>query len=137
MPGHETSEELIARIARTFAPVRGVNGIVLGGSRGRGVHHAGSDYDIGLYYLGTDGLDFARLEAAAQSLHGGTRRAPAGQEDEPLMTGFGGWGPWVNGGGWLTVDGEPVDILYRDLERVDRVIDDCHAGRFECAYHYG
>ena len=54
-----------------------------------------------------------------------------------MRTGIGGWGPWVNGGGWLTVDGQPVDILYRDMERVERVIADVHEGRFECAYHYG
>lgn len=137
MPGLETSETLIDRVVAAMAVVPGVAAIVLGGSRGRGVHHAGSDYDFGLYYWGKDGIDFAALNRAVASLDDGARRAPAGQEEQPLMTGFGGWGPWVNGGGWLTIGGEPVDIMYRELERVDRVIADCHAGAFECAYHYG
>jgi len=137
MPGLETSEALIARVTAAFAAVRGVAAIVLGGSRGRDVHHAGSDYDFGLYYWGKDGIDFDALNRAAEALDDGARRAPVGQEAQPLMTGPGGWGAWVNGGGWLTVDGEPVDVMYRELERVDRVIADCHAGTFECAYHYG
>ncbi len=137
MPGLDTSEDLIARVAGAFAAVPGVVAVVLGGSRGRGVHHAGSDYDFGLYYRGRDGMDIPALNRVAEDLIDGAGRAPAGQETVALMTGFGGWGPWVNGGGWLTIGGEPVDILYREIERVDRVIDQCHAGTFECAYHYG
>jgi len=137
MPQLETSEALIARVAAAFAGVRGVAGIVLGGSRGRGVHHAGSDYDFGLYYRGADGIDFEALNQAARELDDGARRAPAGQTEQPLMTGFGGWGPWVNGGGWLTIGGEPVDVMYREIERVARMIDQCHEGTFESAYHYG
>jgi len=137
MPDLENSETLIERVRTAFAAVPGVTGIVLGGSRGRGVHHVGSDYDFGLYYWNREGLDFAALNRAATALDDGISRAPAGQEQAPLMTGFGGWGPWVNGGGWLSVGGVPVDILYREFDRVDRVIEDCHAGRFECTYHYG
>ena len=126
-----TSEELLGRIVAAFQSVRGVRAIVLGGSRGRGVHHAASDYDVGLYYEGD--LDIAGLESAARSIGGG-RGGPA---DKPLMTPRGGWGAWVDGGGWLTIDDAPVDILYRDVARVERVIAACRAGTFECAYHYG
>lgn len=131
----ETSHALLERIVPAFADVRGVCAIVLGGSRGRGVHHAGSDYDIGLYYR--DHLDIAELERAAAALNDGRRTYSDAASRGPLMTERGGWGPWVDGGGWLTIEGEPVDILYRDMARVDQVIADCHAGRFECAYHYG
>jgi hypothetical protein len=44
------------------------------------------------------------------------------------------WGPWVNGGAWLTVDGQRVDLLYRNLDQVRRVIADCEAGRIESHY---
>ncbi len=133
-----TSQALLDRIAAALAPVGGVRAVVLGGSRGRGVHHAASDYDIGLYYGGA--LDIAALERAAQDLNdaGAALRYQAVAEPaSPLVTQIGGWGPWVNGGGWLTVDGAPVDILYRDIARVTRVIDAVREGRFECAYHYG
>ncbi|HEX4301448.1 MAG TPA: hypothetical protein VHZ78_01550 [Rhizomicrobium sp.] len=123
----EHSQSLLETVTAALAPVRGVRAVVLGGSRGRGVHVAGSDYDIGLYYSGD--LDIAALEDAAQTLTGGAAA--------PLMTQTGWWGAWVDGGGWLTVDGEPVDILYRNLDRVDRVIGEVTRGEFTCAYHYG
>jgi hypothetical protein len=120
-----------------LAPIAGVRAVVLGGSRGRETQTATSDYDIGLYYEG--GLDVAALERVAQTLNTPVPGRSYRDDDRtaPLMTAIGGWGPWVNGGGWLTVDGQPVDILYRDLLRVNGVIADCRAGRFECAYHYG
>ncbi len=129
------SQVLLEKVAQAFAPVGGVRAIVLGGSRGRGSHHAASDYDIGLYYEGN--LDIAALEEVARSLSGESRSYKAEAPDAPMMTTIGGWGPWVNGGGWLTIDGEPVDILYRDAARAEHVIAECRKGRFECAYHYG
>ena len=36
----------------------------------------------------------------------------------------------VDGGGWLRVDGVAVDIIYRDLDRVQSVWADCRQGRF-------
>ncbi|HEY4941546.1 MAG TPA: nucleotidyltransferase domain-containing protein [Rhizomicrobium sp.] len=133
----ETSQALLDRIATAFAQVNGVRAIVLGGSRGRGVHHAASDYDIGLYYSGE--LDIVALERAAQSLNDADiRRNPLAEDaSAPLMTKIGWWGPWVNGGGWLTIGGEPVDILYRDAAHVASVIAETQAGRFECAYQTG
>jgi hypothetical protein len=133
----ETSQALLDKIATALAPVGGVRAIVLGGSRGREAQTAASDYDIGLYYEGA--LDVAALERAAQALNTPVAgRSYRGDDSAaPLVTALGGWGPWVNGGGWLTIDSQPVDILYRDLARVNAVIADCRAGRFECAYHYG
>ncbi|MBS0472275.1 MAG: nucleotidyltransferase domain-containing protein [Proteobacteria bacterium] len=132
----ETSQSLLDRIVAAFADVDGVRAVALGGSRGRGSHHAGSDYDIGLYYRGT--LDLEAVERAAQALNDpGVSRDYAGRSGGPLTTPVGGWGPWVNGGGWLTIGGEPVDILYRDLDRVDQVIDEACAGKFSCTYHAG
>jgi hypothetical protein len=139
------SQPLLDRIAAVLRGIGGIEAIVLGGSRGRGTHHAGSDYDIGLYYRGT--LDIEALARAAELLNdpGGARsyldgeagRRPPTQPASPLVTGIGGWGPWVNGGGWLTVDGEAVDLIYRDLDSVARVIGEVREGRFESAYHYG
>lgn len=132
-----TSQTLLDTITAALAPVGGVRAVVLGGSRGRGVQTEASDYDIGIYYEGE--LDVAALERVARALDTPVegRAYQARAADAPLMTGIGGWGPWVNGGGWLTVGGEPVDILYRDCARVERVIADVREGWFECAYHYG
>ena len=55
----------------------------------------------------------------------------------PEVVGLGEWGPWINGGAWTLVHGVKVDLLYRDLGLVDRVLDDCAAGRTTCAYQPG
>ncbi|MFJ4870901.1 nucleotidyltransferase domain-containing protein [Streptomyces sp. NPDC088757] len=111
--------ERLTEIADRLSEVEGVVGVCLGGSRARGTHSPDSDYDLGLYYRSTLDTDALRLLAA--ELTGGP-----GEVSEP-----GGWGPWVDGGGWLTVDGHRMDWIYRDLDRVRRVREECEAGRFE------
>jgi len=120
-------DAILARVVEQIAPVRGVRAIVLGGSRARGWNHAKSDIDIGLYYSGD--LDVAALNRAATALDDVHR--------EGLATERGGWGRWVDGGAWLMIDGIAVDLLYRDLDRVDRVIAEVQRGEFEIAYHVG
>jgi hypothetical protein len=53
---------------------------------------------------------------------------------KPVVTDFYGWGPWVNGGAWLTIGGQRVDFIYRNFEQVERVIADAQAGRYEVHY---
>jgi hypothetical protein len=40
----------------------------------------------------------------------------------------------MNGGGWLKVEGISVDFLYRDVDQVNRVIDDYHSGQITIDY---
>jgi len=127
MTSTSSIETILARVSARIAPVRGVRAIVLGGSRARGWHHAKSDIDIGLYYSGD--LDVAALNRAATALDDTHR--------EGLATERGGWGRWVDGGAWLTIEGVAVDFLYRDLARVDCVIAEVQRGEFEIAYHVG
>jgi hypothetical protein len=54
-----------------------------------------------------------------------------------VITGIGGWGPWINGGGWLRIQGQPVDFLYRDLAKVAGIFDDCLRGKVEIVYQPG
>jgi predicted nucleotidyltransferase len=122
-------EALLSRLVGALAPVPGIAAIALGGSRARGTATAASDYDIGLYYRGGRPIDIAALREVAAALD--DRGAAA--EVTPL----GGWGPWIDGGGWLLVDGVHVDLLYRDLERVAAAIDDAHAGKVERFYQPG
>lgn len=108
--------------------VPGVEGVVLGGSRARGTHTADSDIDIGIYY-NQDTLDLAALNAAAQAVDSEHR--------ENLISPPGEWGQWVNGGGWLVIDGYHVDFILRDIARVESEIRACKAGKVTAHYQTG
>ncbi|WP_219413048.1 nucleotidyltransferase domain-containing protein [Pseudonocardia nigra] len=99
-------EPTLRQLAGRLVRVPGVVGVMLGGSRARGDHAADSDVDLGLYYQ--DDLDVDALGALARDVAGPGAR----------VTGRGEWGPWVDGGGWLRIDGTAVDWIYRDLARV-------------------
>lgn len=115
----------IEDMADRLTGVPGIRAVVLGGSRARGAHRPDSDWDLGLYYRGAPGL--AALTALASALQG-----------SPVeVAGPGGWGPWVNGGAWLRVDGVPVDWILRDLDRVEAVWSACREGRFEVGIQPG
>lgn len=125
----ETPDPLLERIVPVLAQVTGVVAVALGGSRAGSAAHAASDYDIGLYLNEGAGLDVGRLLEAAKGL-----------VDDPSaarVTEVGGWGPWIVGGGWLTIAGRKVDLLYRPIESVERVIRDCHEGRVAMNYQPG
>lgn len=127
--GMEAPDALLERIVPVLAQVPGVVAVALGGSRARGEAHAASDYDIGLYFNEGAGLDVGRLLEAARGL-----------VDDPIaakVTEVGGWGPWIVGGGWLAIAGRKVDLLYRPLESVERVIRDCCEGRVSMDYQPG
>ncbi|MFI5889314.1 nucleotidyltransferase domain-containing protein [Actinoplanes sp. NPDC051513] len=112
------TEARLLEVAERVAEVPGVAGIVLGGSRARGSHAPDSDTDVGLYYRSP--LDVDLLDRLAKSIAG-----PAA-----MVTAPGGWGPWVDGGGWLKIDGHAVDWIYRDLDRVLAVWSDAERGKY-------
>ncbi|SFX71300.1 protein of unknown function [Streptomyces atratus] len=115
----------IAGMASRLTALPGIRAVALGGSRARGTHRPDSDWDLGVYYRGT--VDVAALTALASEVQG----SPA------EVAGPGGWGPWVDGGAWLRVDGVPVDWILRDLDRVEAVWADCREGRFEVGVQPG
>ncbi|WIM11138.1 nucleotidyltransferase domain-containing protein [Enhydrobacter sp.] len=121
-------ETLLRRLVRAFGGVPGIRAIVLGGSRARGEAAPTSDYDVGLYYEPDHPIDVGRLAKAAVLLPGAASSS---------VTDLGEWGPWIDGGAWLTVDGRRVDLLYRDLGKVRGVIGACRDGRVERAYQPG
>ena len=51
-----------------------------------------------------------------------------------MVTDSYGWGRWANGGAWLTIGGQRVDFVYRNLEQMERVIAEAEAGRYELDY---
>jgi predicted nucleotidyltransferase len=122
-------ESLIQTIVDEVKQVKGVKAIVLGGSRARGTHTSSSDIDLGIYYHPDSPLQLNALSKVATQLDD--------EHQADVITDIGGWGPWINGGGWLSIQSHPVDFLYRDLEKVIAVIDDCLHGKVEIVYQPG
>lgn len=114
----ETLESMAPGLIGHLREVDGVEGVVLGGSRARGAQSPSSDFDLGIYYRSP--LDTAAVQAIA------TRYSDV----ETRATEPGGWGPWVDGGAWLSIHGVQVDFIYRNLDRVESVWIDCQHGRF-------
>ncbi len=118
--------ELARQIARRLGEIEGVVAVALGGSWARGEAHADSDVDLGIYYEPERPFGIEDLRRLAKELDD---RHPT-----DAVTEFGGWGPWINGGGWLVIGGRRVDWIYRDLALVRRIIEECRAG--ETSVHY-
>ena len=121
------SDDRLRDIADDLVSVPGVVGVMLGGSRARGAALPDSDVDLGLYYRPPLGVsDLRRL---ARTLGEGRRPGEPAELTVP-----GAWGPWVDGGGWLSIDGAAVDWIYRDLDRVNRSWQSARAGVY--AFHF-
>lgn len=116
-------------IARRLGEVEGVEAVALGGSWAREEANPDSDIDLGIYYRSGNPPQIEDLRLLAQELD--DRHPP------DAVTDFGEWGPWINGGGWLTIGGRRVDWLYRDLILVEHTIEECRAGRSSVHYQPG
>ncbi len=116
---------IVDRVVREIDCVEGIVAIVLGGSHARGRDRPTSDIDMGLYYRDDKVIDTNHLATAVRRLS---------DHSDPVVTDLGEWGPWVNGGAWLTIEGGRVDLLYRSLDTVERVLSDARAGRYEIHY---
>lgn len=119
-------------VVNHLSGIPGVKAIALGGSQSRNEADEASDYDIGLYYDGVF-LDTAELAGRLRELDDGRR--------DHLLNAPGQWGPWINGGAWLVKDGVQMDILLRDLKRVEKVIRECIEGiitiDYQCGHPFG
>jgi len=119
-------QSVLNRAVDELAAVPGIRAVVLGGSFARGVARADSDIDVGIYYRESEPFSIDHLTEIARELH---------DSSDPVVSGFHEWGPWVNGGAWLTVEGQRVDFLYRSLDQWDRVQQEASSGRYEL--HFG
>ena len=117
--------ELVSSLSTRLAAIPGVAAVVLGGSYARGRARPGSDIDLGLLYSESSPFAVQAIRELAAAVN---------DTPDPVVTGFYEWGPWVNGGAWLTIGGQRVDFIYRGLEHLGRVIDDALAGRYELDY---
>jgi predicted nucleotidyltransferase len=117
--------DLVTSLSQRLGLIRGVRAVALGGSHARGRARPGSDIDLYIYYADATPFAIQSIRELAEAVND-----TAG----PVVTDFYGWGPWVNGGAWLTIGGQRVDFVYRSLDHLERVIADAQAGRHVLDY---
>ncbi|MGO4711535.1 nucleotidyltransferase domain-containing protein [Bradyrhizobium sp. 2TAF24] len=123
------TDAILQQLTDALRPITGLTALVLGGSRARGTAIATSDYDLGLYYEPTAPLAIEQIRTALAPLVDDIAAA--------TVTPPGAWGPWINGGAWLSIAGRKIDLLYRDLKRVHAVIAEGRAGKIAIDYQPG
>ena len=119
---------LAQRIADALSQIPNVAAVALGGSWAAGRAKPDSDIDLGVYYRGVPRPPIKALRELAVDLD---------DRHAPVVADFDEWGPWINGGAWLEVEGRRVDWLWRDADRVMRIINECRAGYITCDYQPG
>lgn len=124
VPSHKHA--CLQTAVEALASLSGVRAVVLGGSYARGTHHAHSDLDLGLYYSEAAPFAVEEIRRVATRLSTGI---------PPVVTEFYEWGPWVNGGAWIQTAVGKVDFLYRNVEQVERTIQDAWRGISHHHYH--
>jgi hypothetical protein len=122
-------EAIVKRLSDALRPVRGLSALVLGGSRARGIASSSSDYDLGLYYETEEPLQIDDIRTAVAPL--------LDDPTQSTVTALGEWGRWINGGAWLSISKQKVDLLYRDLAQVRAVVAECQAGQISMNYQPG
>jgi predicted nucleotidyltransferase len=115
----DSKRAVLDQLVAALQQIPGVQAVALGGSYARGTQRDSSDLDIGIYYHEEIpfALDDVRSLARSVSVSG-----------DPVVTGFYEWGAWVNGGAWIDAAAGKVDFLYRNLDQVQRTIDDAQQG---------
>ena len=121
-----TQRSMVQELVDVLEQVAGFQGAALGGSYARGLARADSDIDLGIYYSEASPLSVQGVREVATRLPGSVN---------PIVSELSEWGPWVNGGAWLTIHGQRVDLIYRSLEHLERVICDAERGKHEL--HFG
>lgn len=110
---------LLLDVIQSLADIPGVAAVVLGGSYASHTHHAASDLDVGIYYSENQPFEIEAIRQVARTFS---------VEGDPVVTGFYGWGPWVNGGAWIHTAHGKVDFIYRNIEHLRRTIEEAQAG---------
>lgn len=121
-------ERIIQSVADKLSSLPYIEAIVLGGSRARGTHSEDSDIDIGIYYR-PELFDIQAINGLASELDDEHR--------SNLVVPPGAWGAWVNGGGWLVINGYHVDFILRDINRVEQIMKDTEEGIVTANYQTG
>jgi predicted nucleotidyltransferase len=106
--------DFLGPVVEALAALPNVVAVTLGGSRAQGTDRPDSDWDLAIYYR--DGFEPQTLRELGWPGH---------------VSELGEWGGGVfNGGAWLQIDGQAVDVHYRDLDVVEHELAEAEQGRF-------
>jgi hypothetical protein len=111
------ADAFLDAIVERLISVPAVTGVALGGSRAQGRAGPDSDWDLGVYV--DERFAPADVRALAASAGWAGHVAERGE-----------WGPVMDGGAWLTVEGRRVDLLWRDTAAIERLVGEADAGEF-------
>lgn len=120
IPKHKQST--LNNIVIDLQKIQGVIAVVLGGSYAAGAAKENSDLDIGIYYSKENPFSIKDIKTVANKYS---------SAENPTITDFYEWGPWVNGGAWIQTSSGKVDFIYRNLEQVATTIEKAKNGEWE------
>lgn len=122
MPTPTTPDGVTRLLVGHLATVPGVLAVTQAGSSATGLAGSDADVDLGLIYRVDEPIDLVALQAVVDEVDDrvGTAVSP-----------LGGWGPWADGGAWLSIGGIRVDLLYRSIDRYRSVVDAARRGDVE------
>jgi hypothetical protein len=115
-------QDILGNITNDLKTIANVRAIVLGGSYATGTATDTSDLDIGIYYLDKEPFEIEEIRSIAKKYAG---------KEEPVVTNFYEWGPWVNGGAWIKTAYGKVDLLYKNIEQITTTIEKAKSGIWE------
>jgi hypothetical protein len=112
----------LAHIVKDLESIDKIQAIVLGGSHCIGMATEASDLDIGIYYHEYNPFAINDIRSIAEKHQSGPGLT---------VTDFYQWGRWVNGGAWINTENGEVDFIYRNIEQVQRIIENSKKGLWE------
>jgi len=115
----EQKRILLDEVVSHLSKITGMAAVVLGGSYASGAQRENSDLDIGLYYYENKPFSMDEIRWIAQEIS---------VDSDPIVTNFYKWGAWVNGGAWIHTKQGKIDFLYRNIDQVQRTIEEAHKG---------
>lgn len=118
-------QPVISEMIGVLSDVKEITAIALGGSYALGNATKNSDIDLAIYYSEKFPPNIEEIRSIAKQFD---------SSDPLVITNFYEWGPWVNGGAWLYTKIGEVDWLYRNLDQVNRVIEEAKKGKFAWDY---
>jgi predicted nucleotidyltransferase len=118
----DDKQKLLDNITAELKLIDGVKAIVLGGSYAIGMAVESSDLDIGIYYYENNPFDIEKIKNIAKQFT---------INEQPAVTDFYEWGPWVNGGAWINTANGEVDFLYKNIDQISKTIENAKNGIWE------